>query len=161
MTTRSKSGLGSTTKYLPDATATDALAARCAALLPQDVRGWVILLEGELGSGKSTFARALLQALGVTGAVPSPTYTLVEPYEIGDRKFYHIDLYRISSPDELDFLGWSDMQDGMMLIEWPARVPELMSASDAVLRLTYAGNGRAAELTMLSERARALLGAMA
>ena len=80
---------------LPDAAATEALGGALAQALPADSRGFCILLQGELGSGKSTLARAMLRGLGHDGAVPSPTYTLVEPYSFRDYIAYHIDLYRI------------------------------------------------------------------
>jgi tRNA threonylcarbamoyladenosine biosynthesis protein TsaE len=116
----------------------------------------MILLKGELGSGKSTLARALLRSLGFDGTVPSPTYTLVEPYEVGERLIYHIDLYRISGEAELPYLGWTDLRQGLMLIEWPERVPALGAQADLQLELDFAGQGRAAKLTALSERAAGL-----
>ena len=141
---------------LPDATATEQLAAKFAAALPDSLSGWMILLEGELGAGKSTFARAMLHAMGFTGTVPSPTYTLVEPYNIAENSIYHIDLYRISSTDELEYLGWTDMQDGLMLIEWPERIPGLVEDADVIVKLRYAGAGRDAEVSGISERAERL-----
>lgn len=142
---------------LPDAAATEALGRAVAAGLPADTRGWAIALEGELGTGKSTFARALLRALGHAGPVPSPTYTLVEPYDIAGRTVYHVDLYRLSGPDELAFLGWSDLDDGLLLVEWPERAAALGRRADLVVRLRYAGDGRIAELAAVSPRARRLL----
>lgn len=142
---------------LPDAAATAALGQALALHLPEDVRGWTILLEGELGTGKSTLAGGLIRALGHDGPVPSPTYTLVEPYEIGGRTVYHVDLYRLGSPEELEFLGWSDLYDGLLLVEWPQRVPELAARADLVVRLRYADGGRTAELRARSARGGRLL----
>lgn len=142
---------------MADAAATAEFAKQVAAALPADLGGWSILLQGELGAGKSTFARALLRNFGFDGAVPSPTYTLVEPYEVGERVVYHIDLYRIAAAEELDFLGWSDMQDGLKLIEWPERVPSLMQGADAILKLAYDGTGRTAEFILKSDRAQQCL----
>ena len=119
--------------------------------------GWTILLQGELGAGKSTLARAILHALGHSGTVPSPTYTLVEPYDLSRYPVYHIDLYRISSSEELEFLGWSDLQSGLILVEWPERVPGLSESADIRIELSYLGEGRAARLTGLSERGLAVL----
>lgn len=143
--------------HLADAAATAEIAQQFAAALPTDLAGWSILLQGELGAGKSTFARAVLRTFGFHGAVPSPTYTLVEPYEIGGHIIYHIDLYRVAAEEELDFLGWSDMQDGLMLIEWPERVPSLMHRADAILKLDYDGSGRKGEFVLSSDRAQKCL----
>lgn len=141
---------------LPDTAATESLAGRLADGLPHDAAGWTILLEGELGAGKSTFARAMLRTLGHQGTVPSPTYTLVEPYVLPTYSFYHIDLYRINSPDELEHLGWSDLQDGLRVIEWPDRAPQLADEADIRVVLRYAGEGRTAEIRGLSRRGEAV-----
>lgn len=145
---------------LPDTAATESLAARLAGALPEEAGGWTILLEGELGAGKSTFARAMLNAFGYEGAVPSPTYTLVEPYTFENYTVYHVDLYRIKSADELEFLGWSDMQDGLKLIEWPERAPQLVAEADIRVRLRYEGEGRAAELQGLTVRGTAVVASL-
>lgn len=141
---------------LRDAAATEELGRHLVKLLPDDSAGWVILLQGELGAGKSTLARSMLRALGHEGTVPSPTYTLVEPYRLGDRIVYHVDLYRIADASELEFLGWSDLRDGLLLIEWPERVEALWQDADLLVELTYRGEGRNAGLTSLSERGRRL-----
>ena len=101
--------------YLPDEASTETLAAQIVDALPEDITGWIVLLQGDLGAGKSTLARGMIRAFGHAGTVPSPTYTLIEPYEISGNLIYHIDLYRISSPDELEFLGWSDLADGLRM----------------------------------------------
>ena len=137
---------------LADPAATEAFGRLLARSLPADVAGWTILLQGELGSGKSTLARAMLRECGHSGAVPSPTYTLIEPYKLSDKYIYHIDLYRIADEEELDYLGWADLEDGLRLIEWPERVPGLTSQADMLVRLAYDGAGRMATLTALSER---------
>ena len=87
--------------------------------LPDELGGWTLLLSGELGAGKSTFARALIRAAGHDGPVPSPTYTLVEPYNLSAGRFYHVDLYRVSDEEELRYLGWNELDDGFRLVEWP------------------------------------------
>ncbi len=145
---------------LPDPQATGSLARAVAAALPIDASGWAILLQGELGAGKSTFARAMLHALGYSGTVPSPTYTLVEPYVLPKYSVYHIDLYRIESADDVEYLGWSDLQDGLRLVEWPERAPQLDHEADIRIALRYDGEGRAADMTGLSERGAAVLIAM-
>ncbi len=142
---------------LPDPGTTDELAQKLSRALPDDVAGWIILLQGELGSGKSTLARAMLRELGHSGAVPSPTYTLVEPYKFPEKSVYHIDLYRIVDAEELDFLGWADLEDGLRLIEWPDRVPGLRAQADVLVELAYEGLGRVAELTAISHRGEDLL----
>ena len=122
--------------------------------------GWMILLRGELGAGKSTLARSMIHALGHAGKVPSPTYTLVEPYHVNGRAVYHVDLYRISESSELEFLGWSDLRDGLLLIEWPERVPGLDSQADLLVDLSYRGEGRNAEVSAISGRGTEMLEAV-
>ncbi len=137
--------------------ATIALAETVTGMLPADVSGWTVLLSGELGAGKSTFARAVIHAMGHTGPVPSPTYTLVEPYRLRSATIYHVDLYRINSEDELQFLGWNELDDGFRLVEWPDRVPALRQQADLQVALQYQGQGRAAEVSGLSDRGAALV----
>lgn len=138
---------------LADEDGTLALGEELARALPADTAGWLVLLRGELGAGKSTLARALLRALGHAGPVPSPTYTLVEPYDVAGRRLYHVDLYRVASADELDFLGWDDLADGLLLVEWPERAPRLDGDADVAIDLGYAGDGRHARLEARSPRA--------
>lgn len=142
---------------LADPESTELLGRALTRALPVNVAGWTILLQGELGSGKSTLARAMLRQAGHPGAVPSPTYTLIEPYKLPDRMIYHIDLYRIADEEELDYLGWSDLDDGLRLIEWPERVASLSSHADVLVGLAYDGAGRVATLTGLSDRGTAYL----
>ena len=97
--------------------ATEALGARIAAGLSV---GDAVTLEGDLGAGKTTLARAILRALGVTESVPSPTFTLVQSYETARLTVRHYDLYRIKSPREIDELGLDEaLEQGAVLIEWP------------------------------------------
>lgn len=147
--------------FLSDERATAELAGRVWRALPADIAGWTVLLEGELGSGKSTFARALIRAAGHEGAVPSPTYTLVEPYAVSGSLIYHVDLYRISDAEELRYLGWDELDDGCRLVEWPDRAPGLAEQADLSVTLLYEGEGRCAELAGLSERGRGLLASLA
>ena len=144
-------------RHLPDETATRELARELLAALPADTTGWIILLEGALGTGKSTFARALIKAMGHVGAVPSPTYTLVEPYELTGHRVYHIDLYRVADEEELRYLGWTELEDGLRLVEWPDRAPGLLAAADLRVRLRYAGAGRDGAIEGLSPRGQALV----
>lgn len=105
-----------------------------------------IALQGDLGAGKTTFARALLRGLGYQGRVPSPTYTLFEEYQIGDRQIGHLDLYRLGGEDELETLGlrdWLDRPRTWLLVEWPERAPRLAARCDLRLTLAFApGGGR-------------------
>ena len=124
---------------LPNLAATQALAA---SLAPQLRTGDVIALTGDLGVGKTEFARALLHALGVTGDVPSPTFTLVQSYEANGLLISHFDLYRLKTADELDELGWEDaLADGVTLIEWPERAAGRLPADRLTLHFTLATNG--------------------
>ena len=145
------------TWFLGDAAATEQLARDLVSVLPQDMAGWTLLLEGDLGAGKSTFARALIRSMGHGGAIPSPTYTLVEPYDLPGGLIYHIDLYRVSSQDELHFLGFSELGDGFLLVEWPDRAPGLAESCDLRLGLEYCESGRQATVAGVSERGRALV----
>jgi tRNA threonylcarbamoyladenosine biosynthesis protein TsaE len=140
-----------------DEQATNSIAAALFAAMPDSLAGWTILLEGELGAGKSTFARAFIRAGGYSGPVPSPTYTLIEPYSLPMGLIYHIDLYRVSNEEELRFLGWGELDDGCRLIEWPERVPSLRSQADLCISLAYDGNGRRLTIDALSERGHSLI----
>ncbi|MBT8092785.1 MAG: tRNA (adenosine(37)-N6)-threonylcarbamoyltransferase complex ATPase subunit type 1 TsaE [Gammaproteobacteria bacterium] len=142
---------------LADEAATIEFAQRVWRALPEKLDGWILLLRGELGAGKSTFARALIRAAGHSGAVPSPTYTLVEPYAVTRTTIYHVDLYRIADEEELRYLGWNELDHGFRLVEWPDRAPGLSKAADLELTLSYEGDGRIAELSGLSARGKALL----
>ena len=101
----------------------DALCAIADQFVQQLVTPAVVHLTGELGAGKTTFARAMLRSLGVQGAVKSPTYTLIESYNVDLGVVAHLDLYRLEDPAELEFLGFRDLQEEsvLMLVEWPER----------------------------------------
>ncbi len=142
---------------LVDEAASQRLAEALASALPDNPSGWTVLLEGELGAGKSTLARALIRSMGHEGPVPSPTYTLVEPYDLSRCSVYHVDLYRIAGEEELRYLGWNELDEGLRLVEWPDRAPSLSAEADLRIKLDYAGNGRCATLTALSQRSEALI----
>ena len=144
-------------RYLPDEAATIAFGHEMLERLPAELAGWTILLNGELGAGKSTFARAFIRAAGHDGAVPSPTYTLVEPYSLSRGNIYHVDLYRVSDEEELRYLGWNELDDGCRIVEWPDRAPGLLAQADFSITFSYKRDGRNVEVTALSERAADLL----
>ncbi len=112
------------------------LAARIAA---QTSSGTVMLLDGDLGTGKTTLVRGFLQSLGFKGNVKSPTYTLVEPYLIDKQQIYHFDLYRLGTPDELEYAGGRDYFDGqsICLIEWPDKAEGYLPVADLLFELSY------------------------
>ncbi|HEY5802185.1 MAG TPA: tRNA (adenosine(37)-N6)-threonylcarbamoyltransferase complex ATPase subunit type 1 TsaE [Lysobacter sp.] len=129
---------------LADADATDALGAQLARTRPADA---VVHLHGDLGAGKSTLARALLRALGVQGAIRSPTYTLVERYPLSDGgEAWHLDLYRIADAGELEFLGLDGAEVRLWLIEWPERGAGALPQPDLTVDLAMHGRGRRARL---------------
>ncbi|HEY3636744.1 MAG TPA: tRNA (adenosine(37)-N6)-threonylcarbamoyltransferase complex ATPase subunit type 1 TsaE [Rhizomicrobium sp.] len=102
--------------------------------------GDTIALEGDLGAGKTTLARAILHELGVEGEVPSPSFTLVQNYETPRLRIAHCDFYRIESPTEVDELGLEDaLQDGAILIEWPERAPDRIPADALRIRIEIVG----------------------
>jgi tRNA threonylcarbamoyladenosine biosynthesis protein TsaE len=145
---------------LADEAATMELGRRMAAVLDG---GIVLYLHGDLGAGKTTFARALLLALGVGERVKSPTYSLVEAYEAGGRPAWHLDLYRIADPGELEWLGLDALAEprAIVIVEWPERGRGALPAADLILDLGYEGNGRTAVLKPLSSRARLLVDTLA
>ncbi|WP_110666212.1 tRNA (adenosine(37)-N6)-threonylcarbamoyltransferase complex ATPase subunit type 1 TsaE [Salinicola halophilus] len=126
-----------------------------------DGRGRVHLL-GDLGAGKTTLARGVLRAHGHAGAVKSPTYTLVEPYELGEHRIYHFDLYRLGDPEELEFLGARDMlgEQALSLIEWPSRGAGWLPVPDLEIHLTTVESGRTARATACTARGQAVLAAV-
>ncbi|MEX0900272.1 MAG: tRNA (adenosine(37)-N6)-threonylcarbamoyltransferase complex ATPase subunit type 1 TsaE [Gammaproteobacteria bacterium] len=122
-----------------------ATVAAGAALAPAvKGRAGVIALSGELGAGKTTFVRGLLRALGHTGAVRSPTYTLVEPYDLAGQRILHLDLYRLAGNTDLVALGLRDELDGatLLLVEWPERAQSALPTPDLALTLEHAPSGR-------------------
>jgi tRNA threonylcarbamoyladenosine biosynthesis protein TsaE len=136
--------------------ATRALGTRFAEALDD---GLVVYLRGELGAGKTSFARALLTALGVGERIKSPTYSLVEGYQARGRPAWHLDLYRIADPGELEWLGLDALCDpaAIVLVEWPERGQGALPAPDLELNLAYSGLGRQAWLRPRTARGERLL----
>lgn len=136
--------------YLNDTEATEQFGAKLWAELPSKC---LIFLHGELGAGKTTLVRGFLRAAGYTGAVKSPTYTLVEEYTIGDRKIFHFDLYRVADPEELEWIGIRDYfdQDCVCFIEWPDMGKGFLPEPDRVISLVSDGTGRSIEMRIISK----------
>jgi tRNA threonylcarbamoyladenosine biosynthesis protein TsaE len=136
---------------LKDTKATEQFGARLWNDLPEKC---LIFLHGDLGAGKTTLVRGFLRAAGYTGAVKSPTYTLVEEYTIAGRKIFHFDLYRVVDPEELEWIGIRDYfdQDCLCFIEWPDKGIGFLPEPDWVISLAVEGLGRSIEMLGRPER---------
>jgi len=115
----------------------------------------VVTLQGELGTGKTTFVRGLLRARGIRGAVKSPTYTLVEHYPISSLYFFHFDFYRFTNPNEWDSAGMSDYfrDDAVCIVEWPERVGDRLPKPDLALSLSYADEDEGRDVVAVAHTA--------
>jgi len=151
MTDASYANCANFQQYLLDEQATLELGQRLAAVLIAPV---VIYLCGDLGAGKTTLSRGLLRGLGHRGSVKSPTYTIVEPYDLQPSPVYHFDLYRLGDPSELEYLGLRDYlgQSAVLIFEWPERGGAHMPAADIRVQLTPTDTGRDAVIEGQSER---------
>lgn len=131
---------------------TESLGAKLWEILPSKS---LVFLNGELGAGKTTLVRGVLRATGYSGAVKSPTFTIVEEYLIGDRKILHFDLYRITDPEELEWIGIHDYmaQDSLCFIEWSELGRGFLPEPDLILNLSINGQERLAELLCTSKNA--------
>jgi len=146
--------------FCKDATETEKIAAAIAAHVGSHC---TIALSGELGAGKTTFARGFLRALGHRGSVKSPTYTIVEPYEglgdLGDIKLFHFDLYRIGNIEELELMGIRDYftEEAIILIEWPERGAKVLPEADLACYIEHHGEGRLFTFKASTERGKIVL----
>ena len=145
--------------FLADEQQTEAFAAKLALACKT---GTVIYLHGDLGAGKTTFSRGFIHALGYSGRVKSPTYTLVEPYEVGDWRVFHFDLYRLVDPEELEFIGIRDYfdKDCLCLIEWPDKGQGLLAEADLTISIEFNQSGREITLCSGSDNGREILDAL-
>jgi tRNA threonylcarbamoyladenosine biosynthesis protein TsaE len=149
---------------LADAEATRRCGERLGAALIALNAGLLIGLSGDLGAGKTTFVGGVLAACGIPGPIRSPTYTLIEPYEIATtrRRLYHLDLYRLRSPLELEELGVRELLSGtnVLLVEWIENAPDLAALCDLHVQLLYRAEGRVLQPDARSEAGRRLLHAL-
>jgi tRNA threonylcarbamoyladenosine biosynthesis protein TsaE len=131
-------------------------AMQIAHLLPKKFH---LFLQGDLGTGKTTFTRGMLRGLGFEGKVKSPTYTLVEPYDLAMQTLYHFDLYRVNDPNELVHIGIEEYfaQEAICIVEWPEKAKALLPAADLTCYINFLENGRQLRLEAHSTRAEALL----
>lgn len=151
------------TRALADEAATRAFGTALArALTTVGPAGFLLTLQGDLGAGKTTLARALLAALGVAGPVRSPTYTLLESYPVAGRLVHHLDWYRLASADDLEGLGFRDLCTAghWLLVEWPERIPEVAARADLAIALNYDSAARRLRAEARTEAARRVLAAL-
>jgi tRNA threonylcarbamoyladenosine biosynthesis protein TsaE len=137
--------------HLANEAATLHLGSQIAQSCPQ--QQFTIHLEGELGAGKTTLCRGLLQELGHKGNVKSPTYTLVEQYDLANRSVFHFDLYRLADPEELDYIGLDDYMNShsLCLIEWPQQGGNYLPSPDIIIKLQYDNECRQASILACSD----------
>ncbi len=137
---------------LPDEQATIEIGAKLAHIIKQQSKGLIVYLYGDLGAGKTTLTRGFVRAMGHTGNVKSPTYTIVEPYNLANWKIYHFDLYRLADPEELEYMGIRDYfaDNCCCFIEWPEKGAGLLVKADLNINIAYSGEQRQLTLTAIT-----------
>jgi len=150
--------------HLADESATVAfggLIARAINEMNQSdgVIGATLYLNGQLGAGKTTLTRGIVTGFGHQGRVKSPTYTLVEPYQLSSRNVYHFDLYRLSDPEELEFMGIRDYfaPDAVCVVEWPERGEGFLPVADLLVDLVYVGEQRLVKIQSCNDKGAAIV----
>jgi len=143
----------------PDEASMESLGRRLGAAIEP---GLVVFLRGDLGIGKTTFSRGVIRALGHAGVVKSPTYTLVEAYELADLQVFHFDLYRLADPEELEFMGIRDYfgDFSVCLVEWPEKGLGALPSPDLVITILWADSGRRLAFTAPTEQGKRTLARM-
>ena len=141
---------------IPDEQAMRALGARLSTLVSPGV---TLFLKGDLGAGKTTLVRGFLRAMGHHEAVKSPTYTMVEPYDIAGKTIYHFDLYRLVTPEELDLIGIRDYfsHESICLVEWPENGQGVLPLSDLTCTISIEDTGRIVSLEQHTSKGAAIL----
>jgi len=146
--------------FLADEEATIAMGTALAMVVKTKLKqGIVVFLNGDLGAGKTTLTRGFVRGMGHKGNVKSPTYTLVEPYDLADWHVYHFDLYRLSDPEELEYMGIRDYFENncCCFIEWPEKGTGLLAQEDLIINIAYIGEQRNISLNASTEKGANLL----
>ncbi|MCV2403105.1 tRNA (adenosine(37)-N6)-threonylcarbamoyltransferase complex ATPase subunit type 1 TsaE [Marinomonas sp. C2222] len=140
----------------------DAMEKLGAAFSSSLKEGAVVYLEGDLGMGKTTLVRGVLRGLGHEGAVKSPTYTLVEPYDVSGFEAYHFDLYRLSDPEELEYMGVRDYfsETSLCFIEWAEMGRGVLPEADLIVSLSFIKDGRHVVFSAKTEKGKAALSSL-
>ena len=135
--------------FLPDSESTEKFGAELFTCLPEKA---LIFLHGDLGAGKTTLVRGLLRAAGVTGAIKSPTYALIEEYEVNERKIFHFDLYRLADSEELEWIGIDDYlnENALCFVEWADKGAGVLPAANVNISLTIQRDGRLLQINGLN-----------